>query len=189
MNILEPGFYLSESGERRYWDGTQWLKPDLGVTGDTGAEGHTQVNKANSKKKPVVAALVTIGVLVGLWLVVQTGNTLYSTQDNVGTQEPGQVSNETIGESNARKKADQYISTMPFSKAGLIKQLKFEGFSEADAQYAVSVIVVDWNEQAAKKARQYLDTMAFSRDGLVRQLDFEGFSAAEVEYGVTSVGY
>ena len=62
-------------------------------------------------------------------------------------------------------------STMAFSRKGLIQQLSSsagEGFSRADATYAVNHIDVNWNEQAAKAAQSYLDTMAFSRQGLDR---------------------
>ena len=35
----------------------------------------------------------------------------------------------TSGESNALSRAKAYLQIMPFSKKGLIKQLKFEGFT------------------------------------------------------------
>jgi hypothetical protein len=93
-------------------------------------------------------------------------------------------SNETSGQENARESAESYLSFQAFSRAGLIKQLKFEGYSTADATYAVDNVVVDWNEQAAKSAQSYLDLQSFSRDGLMRQLLFEGFTRAQAEYGV-----
>jgi hypothetical protein len=70
----------------------------------------------------------------------------------------------------------------------LIKQLEFEGFSNADATYAVDAITVSWNEQAAKKAKDYLDISAFSKSGLIDQLLFEGFTQAQAEYGVGTTG-
>lgn len=95
----------------------------------------------------------------------------------------------TLGQSNAIKKARDYLKFMPFSRSGLVKQLEFEGFSTDEATYGVDNITVNWNEQAAKKAQEYLDLMAFSREELITQLVFEGFSQTEAEYGATSVGY
>ena len=95
----------------------------------------------------------------------------------------------TLGQSNAAKKARDYLKFMPFSRSGLIEQLEFEGFTTEDATYAVDNVTVDWNEQAAQKAQEYLDFMAFSREELIGQLVFEGFSQSEAEYGATAVGY
>ena len=95
---------------------------------------------------------------------------------------------ETAGQENARKKADDYLDVSAFSRSGLIKQLEFEGFSNADATYAVDAITVSWNEQAAKKAKDYLDISAFSKSGLIDQLLFEGFTQAQAEYGVGTTG-
>jgi hypothetical protein len=81
-----------------------------------------------------------------------------------------------------------YLDTAPFSRAGLIKQLKFEGYSEKDAIYGVDAQHADWNKQAAASAQQYLDTSSFSHDGLVTQLKFEGYTQAQAEYGAKAVG-
>ena len=66
----------------------------------------------------------------------------------------------------------------------MISQLEYEGYSNADATWAVDQLGVDWNEQAAKKAAEYLAYTSFSRQGLIDQLVYEGFSPAEAEYGV-----
>lgn len=94
----------------------------------------------------------------------------------------------TVSQKNALRKAESYISTMPFSKSGLIKQLQFEKYSAADSAWAVDHLTVDWNEQAVLKAKSYLDTMPFSRDGLISQLKFEGFTQAEAVAGVNGAG-
>lgn len=80
-------------------------------------------------------------------------------------------------------KAEDYIDYSPFSKKGLIKQLKYEGFSTKDAEFAVEHIKVSWKEQAAAKAEDYLDYSHFSRSSLIRQLKYEGFTQAQAEYG------
>jgi hypothetical protein len=62
---------------------------------------------------------------------------------------------ETAGQDNARRSAENYLDISAFSRKGLIEQLSSdygEGFSKADAIYAVNHINVDWNEQAAKSA-------------------------------------
>lgn len=94
----------------------------------------------------------------------------------------------TVSQKNAIEKAESYIELMAFSKSGLVKQLKFEGFPAADAAFAANAIDVNWNEQAAKKAQSYLDMSAFSRTGLIKQLKFEGFTAKQAAHGVKAVG-
>lgn len=95
----------------------------------------------------------------------------------------------TMGEKNAIKKAESYLSHMAFSRKSLINQLKYEGFTTEESTYAVDNIEVDWNEQAAKKAESYLSHSSFSRKGLIDQLKYEGFTQAQAEYGVTQNGY
>ena len=91
-------------------------------------------------------------------------------------------------QTNAVRKAESYLEFSAFSRSGLIAQLEYEGFSNADATYAVDTVRVDWNEQAAKKAASYLEFSAFSRQGLVDQLLYEGFTPAQAEHGVNSTG-
>lgn len=95
----------------------------------------------------------------------------------------------TNAQQQALRHAQQYLDSMPFSKAGLIDQLEFEGYEPGDAKYGVEHITVDWNEQAALKAGQYLDMMAFSREGLIDQLvNAEGFTPEQAEHGVNEAG-
>ena len=94
----------------------------------------------------------------------------------------------TVSQENAVEKAEQYLEFSAFSRKGLIKQLKYEGFSTKDATFAVDHITVSWKEQAVRKARDYLDYSSFSRKSLIRQLRFEGFSASEAKYGAKKVG-
>lgn len=108
----------------------------------------------------------------------------------VVTEEPepeGPV--ETMSQSNAVSTAEDYLDSSAFSRSGLIDQLEYEGFSNADSTYAVDNIFVDWNEQAAQTAQDYLDSSSFSRDGLYDQLIYEGFSPSQANYGLDAVGY
>lgn len=96
---------------------------------------------------------------------------------------------ETTGERNAVQKAKEYLRVMAFSYSGLIEQLKYEGYTDAEATYGVNHCGADWNEQAAKKAKEYLNVMPFSRDGLIEQLEYEGFTYEQAVYGVSQNGY
>lgn len=96
--------------------------------------------------------------------------------------------NETAGQANAREKAADYLDYESFSRTGLIKQLKYEGFSQKDAEYGADAQHADWNKQAAAKAEEYLDNGSFSRASLIQQLKFEGFTTAQATYGVNKVG-
>lgn len=95
---------------------------------------------------------------------------------------------ETVSQENARQKAADYLDYSSFSQSGLIEQLEYEGFTQADAAYGVVALNVDWNEQAAKQAAEYLDYSSFSRSGLIEQLVYEGFTQGQAEYGVSTTG-
>ena len=109
--------------------------------------------------------------------------------ENIIVEEEKEVSNLTVSQENAIKKAESYIRYSGFSRQGLIEQLEFEGFSNADSIFAVDNITVDWNEECAEKAQNYMEYSSFSRQGLIEQLEFEGFTSTEIEYGVAAVGY
>jgi len=100
----------------------------------------------------------------------------------------------TTAQENAIASAVDYLDSQAFSRTGLIQQLSSkygEGFSRADATFAVNHIDVDWNQQAAAAAKDYLDNQAFSRNGLIQQLESkygEGFTHAQAVYGVNQTG-
>lgn len=119
----------------------------------------------------------------------QKTNTASINDKGVVKEEPKPSTNETVSQKNAVNKAKDYLSFAAFSKSGLAKQLAFEGFSEADSNYAVNQIKVDWKEQAVKKAKDYLNITSFSKDGLIKQLEFEGFTNEEANHAVKEIGY
>ena len=82
----------------------------------------------------------------------------------------------------------RYLDLSAFSRTGLIKQLKFEGYSEKDAIYGVDAQKANWNKQAAASAQNYLDMSSFSRQGLIDQLKFEGFTEEQAVFGVNQNG-
>ena len=94
----------------------------------------------------------------------------------------------TIGESNALKRAKEYLRFTAFSYSGLIDQLEYEKYSHTEAVYGADNCGADWNEQALKKANSYLSFTAFSYKGLIEQLEYEGFTHKEAEYGADNCG-
>ena len=101
---------------------------------------------------------------------------------------PLATAGQTISQSNAHQKAESYLGISSFSRKGLIEQLVYEGFTQADATYGVDALNADWNEQAAKKAASYLSISSFSRSGLIDQLVYDGFTQAQAAYGVSTTG-
>ena len=89
----------------------------------------------------------------------------------------------TVSQQNAVDKAADYLSYSAFSRSGLIKQLKYEGFSTTDATFGTDAQKANWNEQGAKKAADYLEDSSFSRSGLIKQLKYEGFSTKQATLG------
>jgi len=95
---------------------------------------------------------------------------------------------------NAIRSAESYLSTMGFSRDGLIQQLSSQagsGYSVEDATYAVDSLNVDWNAQAVRSAKSYLQTMGFSCDGLIQQLSSSAgskFTASQATYGAQAAG-
>lgn len=184
------------SGQQRYWDGNAW-------TENSAPRGASPAPATAAAKKPVYKHtwFIVVAVLIGLGAF---GNLIGKSPSEApeslpsaaeSTTQPAETKVEparrtlTMGQKQAVRKGKDYLSFAAFSRQGLIDQLVFENFSEADATLAVDYIAPDWNKQAAKKAQNYIDITSFSRQGLKDQLVFEGFTQAEAEYGVTAIGY
>jgi hypothetical protein len=111
-----------------------------------------------------------------------------------GHKHKKQQKKETVSQANARQAAEDYLSTMPFSRQGLIDQLSSKagaGFSKSDAIYGTDAAGADWNKQAVLAAKQYLQTMSFSKSALIEQLESKagaGFTHAQAVYGVSKTG-
>jgi hypothetical protein len=91
----------------------------------------------------------------------------------------------TTSQQNAVEKAADYLSSASFSRSGLIKQLKYEGFTTKQATFGTDAQNANWNEQAAKAAAGYLETSSFSRSGLISQLKYEGLPPNKPPTGST----
>jgi Host cell surface-exposed lipoprotein len=81
-----------------------------------------------------------------------------------------------------------------FSEQGLLQQLTANagnGFTEAQAEYAINSLHPDWDAQAVDSAKGYLgDGEGFSRSSLIQQLTSSygaGFTEAQAEYAVNKV--
>jgi hypothetical protein len=91
--------------------------------------------------------------------------------------------------------ARNYLSEeQGFSQQGLLQQLTSaagEGFTEAQAEYAINSLHPDWDGQAVDAAKSYLgDGEGFSRSSLLQQLTSSygaGFTEAQAEYAVNKV--
>ena len=94
-----------------------------------------------------------------------------------------------MGEKNALKKARDYFNVGNFSYSGIIKQLKYNGFSNSEATFAADHCGADWKMQAALKAQAYLALMPFSSSGLAKQLQYEGFTMEQIAFALAANGY
>ena len=102
----------------------------------------------------------------------------------------------TTSQQSAITAANQYLSLgSGFSKAGLIQQLDSSagnGFSVADATFAVNHVSVNWDHQAALAAKGYMQSVGgFSYNSMVQQLQSSagsGFTHAQAVFGAKSVG-
>lgn len=147
---------------------------------------------------PIVLILILLGLIS---TAMGGGNSQRGTSGgNVGNQQEAQMGAErdsthaetenqtetsklTTGQRNALNAAKAYLNTMPFSHDGLVAQLEFSGFENADAVYAADNCGADWNGQAVSKAKNYLYAMSFSYKGMIEQLEFDHFTKEEATYG------
>jgi hypothetical protein len=99
----------------------------------------------------------------------------------------------TSGQENALRAAENYITMMPFSHAGLIRQLSSsagDGYSKADATFAANHVEADWNAQAVEAAENYLDMMPMSESALIEQLSSSAgdqYTPAQAQYAANKV--
>lgn len=101
----------------------------------------------------------------------------------------------TVAEQQAVDSAQNYLSDgQGFSQAGLFNQLTSssgEGFTAADANFAISYLHPDWYTQAVESAKGYMQMGGYSHASLMEQLTSssgEGFTQAQAAYAVAQVG-
>jgi hypothetical protein len=102
----------------------------------------------------------------------------------------------TTSEQQAVESAQSYLDDgQGFSEQGLLQQLTSsygEGFSAADAAFAIGYLHPDWYTQAVDSAKGYIASkQGFSSAGLYQQLTSqygEGFTAGQARYALSRVG-
>ena len=110
------------------------------------------------------------------------------------TKTPKPAPSFTTSQEQAIGSAKDYLDYSAFSRVGLIQQLSSkygDGFSKADATFAVNHITVDWNAQAVQAAKDYMSMSHFSRAGLIQQLHSsygDGYTLAQATYAANHVG-
>lgn len=125
---------------------------------------------------------------------VVTETTTTTTAAPVAKPAAPKVKPPTVAQQQALIAAQSYIDEQSFSKKGLLEQLTSkagEGFSKADAAWAVARVHVDWNAEAVEAAKSYLEMGGFSRASLIEQLTSsagEQFTRAQALYAVKKVG-
>jgi hypothetical protein len=143
--------------------------------------------------KKIIIAAAGVAVLLGGCAVEGTTSDTAPAESPAVTAPAAEAPAEeaqpgAVSQTQASLMAESYLVTQAFSPSGLITQLEFEGFSNAEATAAVQGLSVDWQEQANRMAASYLDGQAFSRQGLIDQLVFEGFTAEQAAIAAASVG-
>ena len=98
------------------------------------------------------------------------------------TQEPSS-SGDTESQQKALDRAKEYLSNLPLSHDGMVTQLEFDGYSNADATYAADNCGANWNEQAARMANQLLTTGSYTRATMIEELKSNGFTDDQAAYG------
>jgi hypothetical protein len=91
--------------------------------------------------------------------------------------------------------ANGYLSEgQGFSDQGLLQQITSSagnGFTQAQAEYAINDLHPDWDAQAVDAAKGYMQIGGFSQASLIQQLTSSagnGFTQAQAEYAASNVG-
>jgi len=107
---------------------------------------------------------------------------------------PAPTPAETASQVQANRTAADYLRSSSFSCQGLIGQLLYEGFSQADSEHGAfsTGLCADGGtvarNNAARTAADYLRSSGFSCQGLIDQLLYEKFSQGDAEYGAFTTG-
>ncbi|MBQ6810644.1 MAG: Ltp family lipoprotein [Firmicutes bacterium] len=142
------------------------------------------------KKSPLKIILIILGIVVGIGLISTLIVNIIDDNDLSNLGDPGDLTWEepavapsTSGEEEALDRAHDYLNSLAFSYEGLVEQLEYEGYSNAEATYAADNCGADWYQQALLKAWDYLESLPFSYSGLIDQLEYEGFTYDQAVYG------
>lgn len=137
-------------------------------------------------KKLIIAMSVVfiLAIIASIGVIIDQNENSYNSYN----QPSNIVNSQPLGNQNSLTKAEQYINYTAFSKEGLRDQLRYEGFTEGQIDYALSTLAVNYNDQAAKKALQYQNSnLNLSKQGIYDQLRYEKFTPEQAQYGVNSL--
>lgn len=77
-----------------------------------------------------------------------------------------------------------FIRLQPFSREGLIAQLKQEEFTDLEIEYALLQNPIDWNEQALRYLKSF--NTSLTQDNMRDILTEAQFQDSEIEYAITN---
>lgn len=99
------------------------------------------------------------------------------------------TSDMTVGQKNAYEDAMSYVGMWHESEKSVRDSLEYQEYEDADIEYAMSKLDVDWNLVAIDAAESYIDSGSFSYDGLKSQLTsmFDQFTDEQAEYAVDAI--
>lgn len=95
----------------------------------------------------------------------------------------------TLGQRNAYEYALANIGMFNESKKNIRRSLEYSEYEEADIDYVMNNLEVDWNLVAVDAAKNYISSGSFSRDGIVSQLtsDYDQFTDEQAEYAINEI--
>ena len=147
------------------------------------------------KKLLATAALVaTLAACGGTSTGTPTADTASKSNGPVATAPAKPKETGTVSQREALDAAQSYLDTMGFSKKGLMEQLTSnygDGFTKADAAWAIAHLKVDWNAEAVEAGKSYLETGSFSRKEMIDQLSSpygDQFTKAQATYAADKLG-
>ena len=155
---------------------------------------HCGVKNRYSRVWIVLFSIIGFFILISMFSQVKESTDSLSSTSVQSLKTNSEITSEndsfSVSQKNAVKKADSYLSFTSFSREGLIRQLKHDGFNSEESAIAVDSLFIDWKKQASLKAESYLSFTSFSCEGLIDQLSSsaDGFTEEEAKYGVTQTG-
>lgn len=95
---------------------------------------------------------------------------------------------ETLGQKNAVRDAHESLGfrCQPYSREGMIRQLKRDGFTNEEAIYGADNVGADWMDASKMYAKMALDCQPHSREDLIKILKRHGYTDEEAVYGADS---
>ena len=205
------GWYADATGPgMHYWDGGQWSDPEPSASGIL-SRGSVRwaAAIASARTQPLwrqiwfIPAAVTITLVAVLTVVAgmtggsapthhggSAGGVVANNDRTAGATQTHQVrSTLTKSQRHASAAARHHLAAAAYSRAGLVQQLVFDGYTTADARFAANNLGADWYVQAAIAAKEYVSLSAFTRPRLISALRTEGFTPQQASYGADQTGF